>query len=160
MLTTKSRYAVMAMVDIAALSAERSQISGKIKPVKLAEIAERQDIALNYLEQIFTRLKQAGLVNSVKGPGGGYVLAREKNMMTISNIVDAVDESVEMTRCAVHDKKAGCMKDNSKCLTHDIWEGLTTQIRNYLNSITLEDVCNKKMSRKFNFLDNAAEPPV
>jgi Rrf2 family iron-sulfur cluster assembly transcriptional regulator len=143
MLTTKSRYAVMAMVDLAATGE-------KNKPVKLAEIAARQEIALNYLEQIFTRLKNAGLVKSVKGPGGGYVLELELAQIKISDIVQAVDESVEMTRCAVHGEiadKKGCMKDKTRCLTHDIWEGLTTQITGYLSSITLADVC-KKAERK------------
>ena len=139
MLTTKSRYAVMAMVDLAA-TAERE------KPMKLAEIAARQEIALNYLEQIFIRLRQAGLVKSVKGPGGGYALAAPLSQIRISDIVAAVDESVEMTRCATHgksDPKKGCMRDNARCLTHDLWEGLTTQITDYLSSITLEDIRSK-----------------
>jgi len=146
MLTTKSRYAVMAMVDIAAQGIE--------KPVKLAEIAERQDIALNYLEQIFTRLKSAELVTAVKGPGGGYCLNGDKTKITIADVVDAVDESVEMTRCATHEKKAGCAKDKSKCLTHDVWEGLTAQIRSYLSSITLADITGRKR-RDFNFIGPA-----
>lgn len=144
MLTTKSRYAVMAMVDIA-INAESE------KPVKLAEIAGRQEIALNYLEQIFTLLKQAGLVKSVKGPGGGYVISKASSEITVADVVEAVDESVEMTRCASH-KKEGCMKESARCVTHDIWEGLTDQIRAYLSSITLADISSKNRKAKAAFL--------
>jgi Rrf2 family iron-sulfur cluster assembly transcriptional regulator len=138
MLTTKVRYAVMAMVDIAVLSTQRGS-----KPIKLGEIAERQDIALNYLEQIFAKLKTAGLVQAVKGPGGGYIIAKDKCGVSIADIVDAVDESVEMTRCGTETVKGGCMPDSTKCVTHDIWEGLTKQIRHYLSGVTLEAICKK-----------------
>lgn len=142
MLTTKSRYAVMAMVDIATQTVTE-------KPVRLAEIANRQGIALNYLEQIFNALKSAGLVTSVKGPGGGYLISRDIKDVSVADIVNAVDESTEMTRCASGEKKTGCMKDNSKCLTHDIWEGLTTQINNYLSGITLSSITEKGKVRDF-----------
>lgn len=141
MLTTKVRYAVMAMVDIAILQKERDS-----KPVKLAEIAERQSIALNYLEQIFAHLKQANLVSAVKGPGGGYVIDRED--INMAEIVDAVDESVEMTRCGTEETKGGCLPDSTKCVTHDIWDGLTKQIRTYLSSIQLAEVCKKADSKR------------
>ena len=141
MLTTKVRYAVMAMVDIALLQKERDS-----KPVKLAEIAERQAIPLNYLEQIFSALKQAGLVSAVKGPGGGYIIENED--LTMADIVDAVDESVEMTRCSAEETKGGCLPDSTKCVTHDIWEGLTKQIRNYLAAIKLSEICKKADSKR------------
>jgi len=142
MLTTKVRYAVMAMIDLALLQKEREN-----KPVKLAEIAERQGIALNYLEQIFAQLKHANLVSAVKGPGGGYVIAEKANI-NMADIADAVQESVEMTRCGTEEVKGGCMPDSKKCITHDIWEGLTRQIRAYLASIKLSDMCSKATSRK------------
>lgn len=150
MLTTKARYAVMAMVDIALLEAERGA-----RPVKLGEIAERQDIALNYLEQIFSKLKSCGLVNSVKGPGGGYIVARGAVNTTIADIVAAVDESVEMTRCGSdreQNHKQGCMPGGNKCITHDVWEGLTNHIRSYLDSITLADLVEKGRARKYDFI--------
>lgn len=135
-LTTKGRYAVMAMVDLA--------MHGKGSPITLAEIAERQDITLNYLEQIFMKLRKSGLVQSVRGPGGGYVLASQVEAISIAQIVLAVDESINMTRCNIHAGGEGCLKKNAKCITHNLWEGLTRQIYNYLHSVSLADVCSKK----------------
>lgn len=140
-LTTKARYAVTAMVDIAILSAE---CDGK-SPIKLGQIAERQGIALNYLEQIFAKLKKAGLVSSVKGPGGGYQIANGANSTRILDIIEAVEESIEMTRCEPASETGGCMPDRAKCITHDLWNGLTDQITGYLSSLTIEDVINKKV---------------
>ncbi len=135
-LTTKGRYAVMAMVDLAMHS-----IKG---PITLAEIAQRQDIALNYLEQIFMRLRKNGLVSSVRGPGGGYVINLPAEEIKISKIINAVDESIKMTRCQ-NQKTLGCMHGKAKCITHNLWEGLGNQISNYLNSITLADICNNRL---------------
>lgn len=135
-LTTKGRYAVMAMVDLA--------LNANSKPVSLAEIAVRQDIALNYLEQIFMRLRRAGMVNSVRGPGGGYVLGLDPKDMTISDIVVAVDESIKMTRCS-DESEGGCSKAKAKCITHNLWEGLSRKIYEYLNSISLDDVCKRRI---------------
>jgi Rrf2 family iron-sulfur cluster assembly transcriptional regulator len=137
-LTTKGRYAVMAMVDLA--------INGKGNPVSLADIAARQDIALSYLEQIFMRLRKAGLVKSVRGPGGGYIIAAKPEDMPISDIVIAVDESIKMTRCG-NENKSGCISDHnkSKCITHNLWEGLSNKIYEYLHSISLADVCNRNV---------------
>jgi len=137
MLTTKARYAVTAMVDIAVLEKERGA-----KPVKLAEIAERQGIALNYLEQIFSKLKSNGLVAAVKGPGGGYVIANGANHTRILDIIDAVEEDIEMTKCGNH-IAAACAPERAKCLTHDLWEGLEGQIKSYFKSVTLQDLCKK-----------------
>ena len=134
-LTTKGRYAVMAMVDLATHNGEG--------PVTLAEIAARQNIAVNYLEQIFMKLRKNGLVSSVRGPGGGYILPADAAGIKIADIVVSVDESIKMTRCG--DKKAsGCMHSGTKCITHDLWEGLSKQIFNYLNAITLADICKEK----------------
>lgn len=129
-LTTKGRYAVMSMVDL-------SMQSGQ-KPVVLADIASRQNIAVSYLEQIFMKLRKASLVKSIRGPGGGYILARPMEKIAISEIVKAVDESIKMTRC---DKSKGCAINNSKCVTHHLWQGLGNTIYQYLNSISLGDVC-------------------
>ena len=133
-LTTKGRYAVMAMVDLA--------MNGSKGPITLANIAERQNIALNYLEQIFMRLRKGGLVQSVRGPGGGYILPIEAKEIKISDIVIAVEESIKMTRCNSK-KDGGCMHGNAKCATHALWEGLGKQIFNYLQSISLEDMCKQ-----------------
>jgi len=134
-LGTKARYAVMAMVELAGRAAG--------KPVTLAELADAQEITVPYLEQLFSKLKKHGLVRSVRGPGGGYVLAQAAGDIRISEIIEAVDESLEMTRCKKQDHQ-GCMSKKSRCLTHDLWHGLEQQIHNYLHAITLADVRNQK----------------
>jgi Rrf2 family iron-sulfur cluster assembly transcriptional regulator len=139
-LSTKGRYAVMAMVDLAAQPPH--------KPVGLALIAERQEIPLAYLEQIFARLKRAGLVASMRGPGGGYKLGRTADAITVAEIIPASEEKLKMTRCDGH-TNAGCMAKKARCLTHDLWEGLSAQIEHYLQSITLADVCSGKVLEKF-----------
>jgi Rrf2 family iron-sulfur cluster assembly transcriptional regulator len=103
---------------------------------------------LAYLEQIFARLKRAGLVKSVRGPGGGYRLAQAAEAMSIASIMLASDEPMKMTRCSSH-SHAGCMAPKTRCLTHDLWEGLSAQIHHYLGSITLADVCGRKVQQKF-----------
>ncbi len=139
-LSTKGRYSVMAMVDLATHQSE--------KPVGLAAIAQRQEIPLAYLEQLFSRLKKAGLVTSVRGPGGGYKLARAADAMNVAEIMYASDEPIKMTRCDTESHK-GCMATKERCLTHDLWEGLTAQMRMYLGSITLADVCARRVQQKF-----------
>ncbi len=141
-LSTKGRYAVMALVDLARQPSET--------PITLATIAERQEIPLAYLEQIFARLKRAGLVRSVRGPGGGYSLSRAASAMNVSDIVLASDEPMTMTRCNSHvEGGAGCRSDKSRCLTHDLWEGLSAQIQHYFKNITLEDICERRVQQKF-----------
>lgn len=135
MLTTKGRYAVMAMIEVA--SAETNS------PLKLANISTKQDIPQNYLEQIFHKLKKAGLVKAVKGPGGGYMLNANKEDITIINIIDAVEENIKMTRCSVN---KNCIKDGIKCKTHNLWKGLSQQIRGYFTSISVADVMNDKIN--------------
>ena len=114
-LSTKGRYAVMAMVDLA------QNISGK--PVNLAEISDRQAISLSYLEQLFSKLRRAGLVKSVRGPGGGYRLAERAENIRISEVILAVDEPIRTTGC-MPGTTAGCIRKSSRCMTHDLWEEL------------------------------------
>ena len=134
MLTTKSRYAVMEIVVVAA--------SQTTRPIKLADISNKQTIPLNYLEQIFLKLKKADIVRSVKGPGGGYFLNIPSESLNIIEIIDAVEENTKMTRCSV-DKT--CRKNGAKCMTHDLWKGLGNQIRNYFSSISVADVMSGKI---------------
>jgi len=139
-LSTKGRYAVMAMVDLAH--------HAQAKPVSLSEIATRQEISLSYLEQLFARLRRAGLVRSVRGPGGGYRLARTSIETRISEIILAVDEPIKATRCTEMGT-VGCHADGSKCLTHDLWEELGNQIHLFLSSVTLHDILERKLSTRF-----------
>ena len=135
-LSTKGRYAVMAMVDLAR--------HGNGSPVSLAEIADRQEISLSYLEQLFAKLRRGGMVKSVRGPGGGYLLARPMEATRLSDVILAVDEPIRATRCTPGSSK-GCHADNSRCLTHDLWEELGNQIHLYLSSVTLLDVINRRV---------------
>ena len=136
-LSSKGRYAVMAMADLAANS------DGK--PVVLADVAERQEISLSYLEQLFGRLRKGGIVESIRGPGGGYVLALPANKTRVADVILAVDEPLKVTRCAPG-TPGGCHSNNARCLTHDLWHELGNQIYLYLNSVTLDDViCNRVM---------------
>lgn len=135
-LSTKGRYAVMAMVDLASNSGGA--------PVALADIAERQEISLSYLEQLFAKLRKGGLVRSVRGPGGGYLLAHAVGELRVSDIILAVDEPIRATRCAPG-SPAGCRSNRSRCLTHDLWEELGNQIHLYLSSVTLADVCQRRV---------------
>ena len=135
-LSTKGRYAVMAMVDLAMHSDN--------KPISLADIADRQEISLSYLEQLFAKLRRGGLVRSVRGPGGGYLLAREDSETRISDVILAVDEPIRATRCTPG-QPFGCRINKSRCMTHDLWEELGNQIYLYLSSVTVADVVNKKI---------------
>lgn len=131
-LSTKGRYAVMAMVDLAQ--------NGAGEPVTLADIAARQAISLSYLEQLFAKLRRAGLVESVRGPGGGYRLAEPSDDIRISEVIVAVDEPIRTTGCKPG-TALGCINKSSRCLTHDLWEELGHQIHGYLSSVSLADVC-------------------
>jgi len=136
-LTTKGRFAVMALVDIAF-----SSVGG---PVPLLDIAKRQNIDPGYLEQIFIKLKKSGLVSSFRGPGGGYVLGAEGENIMILDIL----KDVKMTRCEGKAGDMGCMHDKSICSTHKLWRALEFQIENYLQSITIGDVCqSNKLSKE------------
>src|SRR5579864_5014062 len=127
----------MAMVDLAR--------HAQAKPVSLSDIATRQEISLSYLEQLFARLRRAELVKSVRGPGGGYRLARASNETRVSEIILAVDELIKATRCTEMGT-TGCRADRSKCLTHDLWEELGNHIHAFLNSVTLSDVLERKLA--------------
>ena len=127
-LTTKGRYAVTAMLDLA--------INSNDKPVNLNEISERQAISLSYLEQLFSKLRREQLVKSVRGPGGGYKLSKESSEISISDIILAVDEQVDLTNC---ESKANCQNEQP-CLTHDLWTGLSHTVRSYLDGITLGEL--------------------
>lgn len=124
-LTTKGRYAVTAMLDLAYHSQN--------KPVTLTDIATRQTISLSYLEQLFAKLRKAGIVIGVRGPGGGYKLSRLAFDIYVADIIAAVDEPIDSTKC----EGRGDCQDGEPCLTHDLWLGLSEQIRNYLNKISL-----------------------
>jgi Rrf2 family iron-sulfur cluster assembly transcriptional regulator len=134
-LGTRARYAVMAMVDLAR--------HGESGPVSLAEIARRQEISLAYLEQIFGKLRRSGLVRSVRGPGGGYLLAHDRDDTRIADVILAV-ETIEAVRCKPG-TAIGCRGDRSRCLTHDLWEELGRQIHLYLSSVSLGDVCERRV---------------
>lgn len=130
-LTTKGRYAVTAMLDLA--------FHSQIKPVTLTDIAARQTISLSYLEQLFARLRRAGMVKGVRGPGGGYKLCRKTSDINIADIIAAVNEPLDSTKCG---GEANCQKDQA-CLTHDLWMGLSEQIRDYLKGISLADLLDR-----------------
>lgn len=135
-LSTKGRYAVMAMADLAQ--------NGKGRPVTLADIAARQEISLSYLEQLFGKMRKAGLVASVRGPGGGYLLGRPASALRVADIVVAVDEPIKAIRCTPGSPN-GCHSHRGRCLTHDLWEELGNQIYLFLSSVTLADVCERRI---------------
>jgi len=128
-LTTKGRYAVTAVLDLAF-----HQENG---PVSLADISQRQGISLSYLEQLFSRLRRNSVVTSTRGPGGGYSLARPENEISMAQIINAVDESYDATSCG---GEGTCSGDSYQCLTHDLWQELSQEIHGFLNGITLEEM--------------------
>lgn len=131
-LTTKGRYAVTAMLDLAMHHGNG--------PITLADIAGRQGISLSYLEQLFSRLRKQQLVSSVRGPGGGYTLGRDAAQIFVAQVIAAVDENVDTTRCG----GAHNCQDNQQCLTHDLWHDLSDRIYEYLNQISLQDLMNRR----------------
>ena len=135
-LTTKGRYAVTAMLDLA--------LHGDHGPVTLADISARQEISLSYLEQLFSRLRRRHLVASIRGPGGGYRLSRGADAIFIAEVVDAVSESLDTTRCG---NKGDC-QNGEKCLTHHLWSDLSEQIHQFLSNISLGDLMIKREIRQ------------
>ena len=131
-LTAKGRYAVTAMLDLA--------VRKDVGPVSLADISERQGISLSYLEQLFAKLRRQELVKSVRGPGGGYQLSRQANEIFVAQIVDSVDENVDATKCA---GRADC-QGGETCLTHELWTDLSQQIHQFLSSIDLASLIEKR----------------
>ncbi|MBT5050711.1 MAG: Rrf2 family transcriptional regulator [Rhodospirillaceae bacterium] len=136
-LSTKGRYAVMAMVELA-------QRSGG-QPVALADIAESQGISLSYLEQLFAKLRRGGVVKSMRGPGGGYTLSKAAERIRIADVVLAVDEPAKSASCSPISPD-GCCSNQAQCSTHDLWEALGNQIYGFLNSVTIADVCARRIS--------------
>lgn len=135
-LTTKGRFAVTAMVDLA--------MRGGSGPVTLASISERQQISLSYLEQLFGKLRRNNLVDSVRGPGGGYNLARPGNKISVADIVVAVDEPIDATKCG---GKGNCHGENQQCITHELWMGLNEKIFDYLEGVTLQQMIDNQNKR-------------
>lgn len=131
-LTTKGRYAVTAMLDLALHAAEG--------PVCLGDIARRQEISLSYLEQLFARLRRAGLVASVRGPGGGYRLSCPPADIHIARIINAVDEFYEATAC---EGRGGCRQVGEVCITHSLWDDLSQQIHSFLSAVTLAELVDR-----------------
>ncbi|MBL7004095.1 MAG: Rrf2 family transcriptional regulator [Gammaproteobacteria bacterium] len=130
-ISTKGRYAVIAMMDIA--------LHDKIGPVTLSDISQCQGISLSYLEQLFSKLRKSKLVKGVRGPGGGYQLALAASDISIGDIIEAVDEKMDMTKCG---GKGNCAK-GKKCLTHFLWNGLTENLKEFLAGITLDQYVNR-----------------
>ena len=135
-LTSKGRYAVMAMADLAS-----NQSS---KPVSLIDISLRQNISLSYLEQLFSKLKSEKLVKSARGSHGGYFLDKNPKDIKILNIITAVDEEVKTLKCKRESKK-GCNGKNTKCITHNLWDNLENHINSFFDKINLEDLVEKKI---------------
>ena len=138
-LTSKGRYAVMALIDLARFD--------NINPVSLRDISLRQGISLDYLEQIFSKLKKNNIVKSVRGTQGGYILNKNPNDIKLTNIFHAVDEKVKTVQCK-KDSKKGCNGKATKCITHDLWDELETHINSFFENKSLEDLIkNKKETR-------------
>ena len=148
-LTTKGRFAVTAMLDLAL---NELDLTGASKPVTLAGISERQDISLSYLEQLFSRLRRKGLVTSVRGPGGGYNLAKSRAEISVSAIISAVDEDIDATQCG---GKENCHGALGRCMTHDLWASLNAKILDYLSDVSLADMVNSQQAKDQNHLDNS-----
>jgi len=135
-LTTKGRFAVTAMLDLA--------MHGGKRPVTLAGISQRQSISLSYLEQLFGKLRRHTLVESVRGPGGGYTLARELEKVSVADIITAVDEPLDATQCG---GKENC-QDDRRCMTHELWATLNDKMYEYLDSVKLSDLVAQQAARK------------
>ena len=132
-LTTKGRFAVTAMMDIA--------LQEGVRPVALSDISERQNISLSYLEQLFGKLRRHALVTSVRGPGGGYRISQPTETITVGEIIRAVDETVDATQCG---GLKNC-KDDKECITHELWTGLNEHIFDYMDTVKLADLVEKRV---------------
>src|SRR5450830_876504 len=135
-LTTKGRFAVTAMIDLGL-----RQSSG---PVALAAISQRQQISLSYLEQLFGKLRRNELVESTRGPGGGYTLARSPVDITVAEIITSVDEPMDATQCA---GKENCLGEGARCMTHDLWASLNTRMFEFLDSVTLQKLVDEQLAK-------------
>ena len=154
-LSTRGRYAIMAMLDLAQMS------EGSARPVTLAQIAERQQISLSYLEQLFAKLRKNGVVDSVRGPGGGYQIAKPLTLVRLADIVNAVDENVDVTRCgSMNDPNGptpgqGCVHGN-KCNAHDLWGALSRHIDQFLQRVNLKMVLDGEVDYGFSLMQDMA----
>jgi Rrf2 family iron-sulfur cluster assembly transcriptional regulator len=144
-LTTRGRYAVTAMLDLA--------IHGGEDPITLADISARQEISLSYLEQLFSKLRREDLVRSIRGPGGGYQLARGYDQIFVAQIIDAVDESIDATNC----QGRGDCNHGEVCLTHHLWQDLSDQIHGFLSGISLEQLVNRGGYQKGSYMAGLVE---
>ena len=138
-LGTRGQYAVLALVDLTRHQEDR--------PIALGDIAVRQHISQQYLEQLFSKLRRKGLVQSVRGQNGGYFLGRSASEISIVQVIDAIDEPIRSTRCVAL-KSNGCQGTKTRCLTHHLWDGLDTVIRSYLSTITLFDIVNRSQKEE------------
>ena len=145
-LTTKGRYAVTAMLDLA--------LHAQTGPVSLADISERQGISLSYLEQLFAKLRRGNLVTSVRGPGGGYQLSRDMTGIDVAQVIDAVNESVDATRC----QGTGGCHEGDVCLTHHLWCGLSDRIHEFLSGISLADLVQRQEVQDVALRQNQRRP--
>lgn len=141
-LSTKGQYAVLALVDLAKAGAAAGNA-----PISLSDISIRQDISQTYLEQLFGKLRRRGIVTSVRGPAGGYQLARPADEVCIADVIRAVDEPIQTTRCNT-ESAIGCTGTSTRCLTHDLWDELARQINVFLASVTLADVIDRNVLGK------------
>ena len=144
-LTTKGRFAVTAMIDLGL-----RQSSG---PVTLAAISQRQQISLSYLEQLFGKLRRNELVESTRGPGGGYTLARKPSEITVAEIITSVDEPMDATHCA---GKENCLGEGTRCMTHDLWAALNTRMVEFLDSVTLQKLVDDQLANGLRVEDKPA----
>lgn len=144
-LTTKGRFAVTAMIDLGL-----RQSSG---PVTLAAISQRQQISLSYLEQLFGKLRRNQLVESTRGPGGGYALARKPSEITVAQIISSVDEPMDATHCA---GKENCLGEGARCMTHDLWAALNTKMVEFLDSVTLQKLVDDQLANGLRVEDKPA----
>jgi Rrf2 family iron-sulfur cluster assembly transcriptional regulator len=145
-LTTKGRFAVTAMLDLALHSTKG--------PVTLAGISARQRISLSYLEQLFGKLRRRSLVESVRGPGGGYHLARDAALITVADIITAVEESIDSTQCG---GRENC-HDNHRCMTHDLWEELNATVNGFLSRVSLAQLVEKQRTKPVSVAAPRAHP--
>src|SRR3954462_6078886 len=147
-LTTKGRFAVTAMLDLA--------MHGQDGPVTLAGISERQKISLSYLEQLFGKLRRRDLVESVRGPGGGYHLARDASKITVADIIRAVDEPIDSTQCG---GRENC-HDHQRCMTHELWEELNSTVAGFLSGVSLSDFVKKQPPKPISVVRKRESQPV
>jgi Rrf2 family iron-sulfur cluster assembly transcriptional regulator len=145
-LTSKGRFAVTSLVDMAINS------SGN-RPISLSEISRRQNISINFLEQIFSSLKKKGIVKSIRGPLGGYIFAKDPSFIMIYDVINATDEELKITRCKGIETSCLSTKKKSKCLTHNLWNNLTNHISSFLSSVSIKDVSDDSYESFFKLKD-------